>query len=274
MGIWSDIGTNIESHAITSVTGKTQMAILCIPKVSENTGSKNSMGDTLGKIASAVNKIQTITSSTKWWESDEKVSQELGDDFYVMQVQYNPSSIMMDAIAGSYAYDYKMGPGDKGGSQTTLVENNNIPAQINMSIELFFDDMNTNDCFRGVAVKELAQSVMKEHSVQTQVEGLIALTTRKATRKVIFHWADMTFVGEILNVQARYTMFSIKGDPVRATVRLTMSDISADTDDSRASNMSDDYWQKAFDNAFGKQGISTSLKIGSSVSSNITGLNF
>lgn len=274
MSIWSDIGSNIGSHVASAVTGKAQKAILCIPKISESTGSDNLLGDTLGKIKSAVTKIQSISGSSNWWDSNENVARELGNDFHVMQVQYNPSTISMNAIAGSYAYDYRMGPGDKGGSQTTLVENNNVPAQINMSVELMFDDMNANDCFRGVTVRELASSILKDHSVQTQVEGLIALTTRKATRKVIFHWADMTFVGEILNVQAKYTMFSIKGDPVRASVRLTMSDTSADMDNDRSSNMSDDYWQKAFDNAFGEQGISTSLKIGSSVSNNRTGLNF
>lgn len=270
MSVWSEMG----SHAISAITGKAQKAVLCIPKVTESTGADSILGDTFGKITSAVNKIRTVSGTANWWQSNEEVSKELGDDFHVMQVQYNPSSISMSAIAGSYAYDYKMGAGDKGGSQTTLVENNNVPAQINMSVELLFDDMNANECFRGVTVRSQAQSMARDHSVQTQVEGLIALTTRKSTRKVIFHWADMTFVGEILNVQARYTMFSIGGDPVRASVRLTMSDTSADMDTDRSSNMSDDYWQKAFDNAFGKQGISTALKIGSSVSSNKTGLNF
>ena len=53
MSVWSEMG----SHAISAITGKAQKAVLCIPKVTESTGADSILGDTFGKITSAVNKI-------------------------------------------------------------------------------------------------------------------------------------------------------------------------------------------------------------------------
>ncbi len=61
------------------------------------------------------------------------------------------------------------------------------------------------------------------YTVQPEVEGFIAALRNENTRLITFHWGDFYCTGILRNVNAVYTMFSINGRPIRATVDLTVT---------------------------------------------------
>ena len=90
------------------------------------------------------------------------------------------------------------------------------------------------------------ESVGKVWSVKAQTNGLLAALMKESTRTVTFKWADMTFTGEATEAQARYTMFSPLGHPVRSVVRLNIiQQVRGQADIT--------YWDKAFDKLFTPQ---------------------
>ncbi|MCR5032412.1 MAG: hypothetical protein K6A92_06085 [Lachnospiraceae bacterium] len=176
--------------------------------------------------------------------------------YTAMRVQYNPSSIYLDTSAGLREID---------NSSISNILNNQI-TQINteaittLGMQLIFDDMNQMDAFgldasmmsTGGAAALIGEGVSaamgKTYSVRTEVEGLMACLLSPVTRRVIFTWSDMVFRGELNQVNANYTMFNKKGEPIRATVELA---IQQDHQTERAEKGG--YWDKAFTKAFGEQ---------------------
>jgi hypothetical protein len=174
-----------------------------------------------------------------------------GDKVHVMQVQYNPHSIDFTANAEPI-------PASK--LQQNIVSN--IPAQymrspaVVMSVDLVFDAVNVKDSFMadkgnitglGGAVTSVGSAVRRGpgqvYSVRPQTNALLAAALRQSTNHVTFYWAGMTFSGIVTQAQARYTMFSVSGQPVRSVVKLVIEQ-KMDGDDSL-------YWEQAFDKCFG-----------------------
>ena len=170
---------------------------------------------------------------------------------HMLEVQYNPSSLSLQANAVVTPFQYLQQNIDNG-----------IPAQsfrnpsVVLSVELYFDAMNPKDAFMidklrlsagdaVSAVSGIVKAVKGEvYSVQPQTNGLLAALIRDETRLVTFQWADMRFTGELTEASATYTMFSVSGRPVRSVVRLSITQqVSADSDAG--------YWERAFDSAFG-----------------------
>ena len=70
---------------------------------------------------------------------------------------------------------------------------------------------------------------------------------RPDTRVVTFRWADMAFTGQLIEVQAEYTMFSVSGKPVRSKVRMNIAQqVESDADIQ--------YWDKVLDTTFSGNG--------------------
>lgn len=171
-----------------------------------------------------------------------------------MSVQYNPSSIRMSTSAGTFQ---QVSMGGDGINQVTQVCN---PAQTNFSVTLIFDKCNPQDAFMfdkitnlsvGAAVSDIAGGIKAgldddAYSVQPQVEGLIAQVMQK-NRKTKFCWSDLSFEGELTNVDAKYTMFNPIGKPVRAEVNIHLQ-----RNQERIDQMEKD-WNKKFDKVFGGQ---------------------
>lgn len=177
---------------------------------------------------------------------------------HTMQVQYNPTSLSIQASAQSIPFQML---------QDNI--NSTIPNQqwrdpaVVLTVDLIFDDMNPVDAFmadkfmllNGGSVGNLvsigsgiAKAAMgKVYSVQQQTNALVAAAIRDSTRNVTFKWAGMSFSGEITEVNAAYTMFSVSGRPVRSTVRLSITQQVSSVADS-------DYWDGAFNTAFGAAG--------------------
>ena len=55
------------------------------------------------------------------------------------------------------------------------------------------------------------------------MEGFIGAIRNEYTRIITFHWGEMNYSGVLRSVRAVYTMFNITGDPVRATVDLSIT---------------------------------------------------
>lgn len=67
--------------------------------------------------------------------------------------------------------------------------------------------------------------------------------TDKTLTKLEFCWGDMSIKGQLSGIQAKFTMFSEEGAPMRAVV-----DISLNRDDE-----DDAYWDNVFDKLAGKK---------------------
>lgn len=166
-----------------------------------------------------------------------------------MEVQYNPSSLSIQANANQVPFSSLLKNTDDGVPSQEL-----RPPAITLSVQLIFDDMNPKDAFleekfrlsAGKMVSDAAAARMAEtrhYSVQSQTNGLVAMLMRNSTRVVTFHWADLSFTGEVFQVQARYTMFSLSGQPIRSTVDLVI--VQEILNDGVA-----DRWDQAFDRCF------------------------
>ena len=174
----------------------------------------------------------------------------IGLQTHVMQVQYNPSSLAMQATAEEVSFSCLQQNIDAG------IPNQNIrPPMVMLAVELIFDAVNPQDAFMldktrisaGTIVSDVSGIVQnKKHggyTVQPQTEGLIAALIRPDTRLVTFRWADMAFTGQIVEVQADYNMFSVSGKPIRSKVRMNIAQqVESDADFQ--------YWDKALNKMF------------------------
>ena len=164
----------------------------------------------------------------------------------VMQVQYNPSSLNIQANAEAIPFTYLQKNAD-----SNVPSQNSRPPMVVLSVELVFDAMNPKDAFMaekfslstGGTVSSaagIAKAAKGGYTVQPQTDGLIAALMRPQTRVVTFRWADMAFTGQIIEAQAQYSMFSVSGRPVRSIVRLNIAQqVESDADVQ--------YWDKALD---------------------------
>ncbi len=148
------------------------------------------------------------------------------------RVQFNPNTIRLSGHSGGLVKktDYKR-------AGNGAIEYGPGKTYIDFSVSLFFDKVDPQDAFledklqiaspvnaaKGVAKAVLTAAGKKSNSVQPEVEGFIAALRNQHTRTITFHWGDFNYTGMLRNVNAVYTMFNINGQPVRATVDLTMT---------------------------------------------------
>lgn len=168
-----------------------------------------------------------------------------------MRVKFNPSKLTVNASALPLGKKNA----EDAGSRTISAEQ----AKLNLTTVLFFDDMDTYDSFLwdkyaaglgtleglgGVGKTALRQAGQrKAHSVQPEVESLVAALRNPYTRLISFRWNDFAFTGMLNTVQARYTMFSSSGRPVRAQVLLRIQH------EMKSSML--EGWYASFEKAFG-----------------------
>ncbi|MDR0435090.1 MAG: hypothetical protein LBH21_08600 [Gracilibacteraceae bacterium] len=174
-----------------------------------------------------------------------------GERAHVMQVQYNPASIMLRANAASIPARFL-----QQNLESEIPAQFTRPPSVVMSVQLLFDAFNAKDSFTTDKFRFSTGDVLttgatlyqgkklgRNYSVQPQINALTALLLREQSNLVTFHWANMSFCGIASEAQAQYTTFSVSGRPVRGTVRLSL------TQDVEQSAMT--YWNDAFDKVFG-----------------------
>ena len=174
--------------------------------------------------------------------------------FTPMEVQYNPSSLRFNTVGGTVV-TYKA----MGNEQMNSMTSTDKQTSTYLNVELIFEDIDLADAFGssslganvsdivGTAKSVIEKAVGKSHSVKVPVEGLVSLLMNKESRQVIFVWNDMFFHGELVSVNANFTMFNKQGYPIRATVNLEIQQSNGN-----ATFASDkQYWSDAFDLGFG-----------------------
>lgn len=169
-------------------------------------------------------------------------------DIHRVTVQYNPSSLSIEANAESMQFASLQQNID-----SSVPNQNERPPSVVLTVEMFFDAVNTSDAFMsdklrlsvGDAVSKVSGLINQEYTVQPQTNGLIAALLHYRHRWVSFCWADMSFTGQLSEVQADYSMFSVSGRPVRSKVRIKIHQ-------SVKSEADSEYWNDIMDSAFQK----------------------
>ncbi|MEG0779553.1 MAG: hypothetical protein RR426_03060 [Oscillospiraceae bacterium] len=182
-----------------------------------------SIGGIKTQSAALVNKIGSFRAALE----QEGNGALIGDPAPVRSflVHFNPSQIQL------YASNLTNKKPDAQGADT--ISDSVTKATLSMTVTLYFDEMNVYDSFMAdqftmgataQGAKNVASGVMaqkgKVWSVQDEVEGLVGALRNPFTRNVSFRWAEFVFTGQLINVSAKYTMFSTAGRPVRAQVVL------------------------------------------------------
>lgn len=239
---------NLLENAINSISGSVDKAILCIKKpVSTNT---NSSGFQVNNAKSVVDLQAKLTAIKKngmfsFRTQAEQIAKDNG--YHVLKVKYNPSTISFSSRAGSFIQPGPGGPGTNTLSQYV------VPAETYMSFEIIFDDENHQDAFMfdkftnvsaGAVVSDVSGAIKNVknggYSVKKEVEAIIGMMTQSETRQVVFYWSEMVFAGEVVSLDAKYTMFNSLGNPIRAIVRFNLREA--------AEGGKDNPWDKALDN--------------------------
>ena len=183
----------------------------------------------------------------------EETEQSLAEkNFLRMDVQYNPNSLTFSTAAGRQR-DFRA-MGDAGAQQLVTMERK---ATTFMSVQLLFEDVNVQDAFIRENLnpnlgnlKDMAANLITKgaggYSIKEKVEGLISLLISNRTRNIVFVWADMFFHGQLNNVDANYTMFNKRGEPIKATVNLSLRQAAS----GQGYKTDNEYWDEAFKAAF------------------------
>lgn len=260
---------NLGENIGRSITGSVEKAILCVKKPDFNKSmvkvmeidekTKEKTDKIIGlKFDVSDDKATSLQSKLMNLSSKEKKAEAIKSGYHILKVKYNPSKIQIDSRAGSF-----LQPGNGNNNVTQI----NMPSQTFMSFEILFDEENHPDAFMfekatnltaGALISDVAGIVKnlkneEGYTVRPQVEALMGLLTQSETRQVVFYWKDMVFAGEVVSVDARYTMFNPMGNPIRAAVRLSIRQASQEPEDNK-------YWYEAFNN-FGKSGSDAQSKV-------------
>lgn len=253
-----------------SLTGNAVKAVLCVraPKVVEKENDPEKK-DSLKELEKAIKDVNTINDKLMEMAEESLKGRKAsstysdikdiveGNDYIALEVQFNPSTLRLTTSAGmqtKYGED----------AADLTVQSVPAPAATDLSFELLFDDVNSQDAFMladnaitntstGNVYQAIKSAAKSKFSVQRQMEGLLALLSLDSARNVIFFWADMSFRGEVTAISNTYTMFNKKGYPVRGKVGMTIrqGDGSEDADEREQIRKYDEsYWNKAFDRLF------------------------
>lgn len=264
MSVFDTVGTALASTDIaSSITGRTQKAIIKIKQDSAAPNTKGAAGSANAMAAAASALASTAASAAgaavggaaaaAGAAGGAAAGTGAAAQTYQMNVQYNPSSISFRAGAESVPFQYLQEHID---IETPIQRTQ--AASITMSVRLIFDQMSISDCFMLEHFKPTTQTVAqaittkgftntKVHSVQKVTNAFIGMLMNEKTRMVTFQWATMSFSGEVTQVRAIYTMFSTKGRPVRSEVTLSISQRVLE-------NEGDKYWDSAFEKCFSATG--------------------
>lgn len=249
---------NILENMVNSISGSVDKAILCVKK--PVLSNKEECGYSVKDSTSAIDlqaKLMAIKKDGMFSFSSQAQNLAKQSGYHVLKVKYNPSKIRLDSRAGSMI---RSGPGGEGTNTLSQVV---VPAETYMSFELIFDEENHQDAFMfdkftnvsaGALVSDVSSAVKNGakggYSVKEEVEAMIGMLTQSETREIVFYWSEMVFAGELVSLDAKYTMFNTLGNPIRAVVGVT---IRESEDNVKKTNGA--YWEKSFNTLMRKGSV-------------------
>lgn len=128
-----------------------------------------------------------------------------GKESFLFEVPFNPSELSFERQNGrkDKKKNWQRSEEENIG-QTYLCQA--VTPDIVMKVKLIFD-----------------RTVYEDDSVQQEVEGFLATARDPAARFVNFQWKEVQFQGILTSVSAQYQMFSPLGNPMRASVELSIT---------------------------------------------------
>jgi hypothetical protein len=137
-----------------------------------------------------------------------------GPLMYKLDFQFNPKELQ---LAKQASWKREQAKGNKKASPPQFTGAQ--PAKL--TLELFFDASAKQD-------NSVVKNVEKLFSLTVPTES--SLTSKKASPPwVIFKWGGLAgFIAYVSQVQAKYTLFTTSGLPIRATCQVTLEELSGD----------------------------------------------
>ncbi len=280
---------NILNQALESTTqamGNIEKAIIVIEDNREGNpvmedavslqGGSSSAGLGFGNMVDGVVSSVESTLKTAAQDAAEKMSGH-NKTFYV---QFNPSELTLSGFGGgmSTKTDYSVGTDSEDLSKGITFEE--VGARISMNVNLIFDKVDPQDAFMADKLNTSTTAMLsgaakavktamgrKDNSVQTEVEGFMAALRSVYTRRITFYWGRLCYEGVLNRIAARYTMFNVNGQPIRAVVALSL--VCADKE---VSSQSMGRWQQQYYEAFQGQNqsyVKAAQKVGNLLNFNL-----
>lgn len=140
--------------------------------------------------------------------------------------QLNPSTLHLCAEGGSWnSVVGRVKP-----ERAQRVEAREVSTKISLSFHAYFDAMEKAEAFISdkyalYAWTNAAKAVHKscENTVRPIVEGLLGAIRNNNNRVVLFQWGQMRHIGYLDKINCKYTMFSPKGEPIRAEAEFSIT---------------------------------------------------
>ncbi len=258
------------SNFASNMVGKVEKAVIRVID-DENTDKKVDGGsvtllkatdrDDSGSKLAGIKGIQTSTGKLKvGMKTLGDLAADL-DTYYKSgkqyKVQFNPATLQLNATGGGKTEikDYAKRDDDPTGRDIGI-RYESAPFQVTLEVDLILNKVNPNDAFvevmQSMATIKGAASTIKNvigksssYSIQNDIEGLIAATRKLSTCLISFSWGKMCYNGKLQNLNATYTVFNPKGEPVAGTVHLSMILIDENVNEKGIGK-----WVQAYEDAF------------------------
>ena len=245
----------ITQEIATTITGNLPKAVLCVRDITKSDAldlrkAEKDAAELQKKFLDSVKKrLQNPFGA----EMDSFRTLGADKGFVPVEVQYNPSSLKLESVGGPIESDLNMGM-----QSVQNIYEMSVPPTATLSMQLVFDAVNNYDAFgmdaaalNAGAALSAGYALNQTHSVRKPCDGLLACMMSLPTRQVIFYWTNMVFRGTLLSVDVNYQMFNRKGNPIRATVELSIQQGIRNKDEDKTF---EPYWDEAFSRAFGEAG--------------------
>lgn len=265
----------------------TQKAVLYILKPDKyNESTLTEIGKAANKLLDKLSKTDataaaagfSLAKATGW--SSKKISDKIYEEsadtdmFVKMSVQYNPATIRLYSVTGKQQ-------NLNSSSGLNHMEVVNFTGKSKLSFDLVFDDMDPADAFMLENLtpnagnlynktKDLVTHGLEGHSVRKRMDALMSLLSSCHAQQVVFNWAKMSFRGTITNVNNHFVMFNTRGNPVRGTVHL---EITQEASKNGELVYKQDVWDKAFYAKFNKSAVGMRSTFDSLTNNNFLNLN-
>ena len=149
-------------------------------------------------------------------------------------VQFNPNTLRLSGHSGGLVRKTAYNAESRGNAGK--LDYGPGKTYIELAVSLLFDKVDAQDAFLGdkfapsissmaTGAAKLGMSIAgkKKNTVQPEVEALIAALRNENTRLITFFWGKFSYPGILKSVNANYVMFNVSGEPIRATVDLSIT---------------------------------------------------
>ena len=287
MASWADITSDL-SGSLNNVMDNALLtrAVLVFPGVRPEdvktedvkTAKTSSLGGFSIPSADIKNSLNSLASSLNdAMDGLTGLNLQLADAGFLAKsykVQFNPSNLQIRSVGGGRFAITDYGTEKEG---DTKVERTGMAPHITISFRIIIDETNNADAFMtdkfSVSASGTTQNLgtlaataigKKEFTVRPQVEGFLAAIRNSYHRAVVLQWGKMRYAGMLNSVQARYTMFNISGNPIRAELDITLQAASTSSEAMLA------FWKKRYADILGKLATKKKDETVSATTGNLT----